>query len=87
MKYYIEFSLRAVKDLKRLEKNIQENIISVLERIIVRPHDFVKRLVGSKYFMLKVSQYRIIIDIQNEKLQIIIITIGHRKNIYKKFKG
>ena len=86
MSYQIEFSFRAVKDLKRLEKNVTENIISALERISIRPYDFVRKLIGTNYYRLKVGEYRVIIDIQNEKLMILVITLGHRKNIYKKFK-
>ncbi len=86
MSYKIEFSLRAVKDIKKFEKNVKENIVNALERINVRPYQFVKRLIGTKYYRLKVNEYRVIIDIQNDKLMILVITLGHRKNIYKKFK-
>ena len=85
MSYSIEFSQRAVKDLKKLEKSVQENILNALERISVRPYDFVRRLKTSKYFRLKVNEYRVIIDIQNDKLMILVVTLGHRRNIYKKF--
>ena len=83
MSYNIEFSQRAVKDLKKLDKTIQENIIAALERIAIRPYQFVRRVIGTKYYRLKVNKYRLIIDIREDQLIIIVITLGHRKNIYK----
>lgn len=80
--YEIILSDNAKKELSKLSQEIKNRIGSVLERIRIRPHYFVKRLVGSKYFRLRVGDYRIIIDIQQDKLIILVIEIGHRKNIY-----
>ena len=81
--FEIEFSKSAVKQLFKLEKNIQKRIISTLERIRVRPYPHVKKLVGSPYFRLRAGEYRVILDIQENKLLIFVIEIGHRKDIYK----
>lgn len=81
--YEIILSDSAKKELSKLSQEIRNRIGNVLERIRIRPHYFVKRLVGSKYFRLRVGDYRIVIDIQQDKLIILVIEIGHRKNIYK----
>ncbi len=83
MPYEIEFSKIAEKQLYKLEKEIQIRIISALERISIRPYSHIKKLVGSPYFRLRAGQYRIIIDIKENKLLIYIIEVGHRSNIYK----
>ena len=44
MTYEIIFSDKAFKQIKKLEKNIQERIIKVLERIRIRPESFVTKL-------------------------------------------
>ena len=80
--YSIIFNPFAEKQLKKLENNLQRRIVDVLNRIRIRPHHFVKRLVGSPYFRLRVGDYRIILDIQNDKLVIVVVELGHRKNIY-----
>ena len=59
-------------------------IIKALERIIIRPEVHVKKLFGDPGYRLRVGVYRAIIDIKKEKLIILAIKIGHRKNIYKK---
>jgi mRNA interferase RelE/StbE len=83
----IEFTAKAEKQLYKLEKDIQIRIISALERIRIRPLSYVKKLVSSPYFRLKVSKYRVILDIRNDKLIIYVIELGHRRNIYKETKG
>jgi len=81
--YEIEFSITAEKQFKNLEKSIQIRILSVLERIRIRPYPHVKKLVGSPFFRLRVGEYRVILDIKNDKLIVFVIEVGHRKNIYK----
>ncbi len=79
--YSIEFSQLAERQLGKLENDIQNRIIKVLERIKVRPHPFVKRLVGLPYYSLRVGDYKVILTIREQI--IFIVELGHRKNIYE----
>ena len=81
--FEIEFSKSAEKQLLKLEKDIQKRVISTLERIRIRPYPHVKKLVGSPYFRLRVGDYRVILDIRENKLLIFVVELGHRSNIYK----
>ena len=81
--YEIIYHKLALRQLKKLTQDTQTRILKTLERIRIRPHSFVKSLSGSPYFRLRAGDYRIILDIKNNKLIIIIVDIGHRKNIYK----
>ena len=81
--YELVLSDKAKKQLSKLPSNLQERIGIVFERIKIRPHHFVKKIVGTKYFRLRVGDYRIIIDIQNKILIIYILEISHRKKVYK----
>ncbi len=82
MTYEIIFSDKALNQLKKMEKNAQERIIAVLERIRVRPEAYVTKLVGDPGYKLRVGDYRIIMDIDNKILRILILKVGHRRNIY-----
>jgi len=86
MSFEIIFSNFADKQLSKLPFDIQNRIISTLKRCKIRPYIHVKKLVGSKYFRLRVGDYRVIMDIVNSKLLIYVIEVGHRKNIYKRQK-
>ncbi len=83
MSYEIEFTDTSRKQFHKLEKEIQERIVKALDRIRIRPETFVKKLVGDPGYRLRVGEYRVILDIEKEKLIILVIKIGHRKNIYR----
>ena len=80
--YEIIFSDKAGKQFSKLEKSLQERIISSLERIRIRPEAYVTKLVGDPAYKLRVGDYRVILDIDQGKLIILVLKIGHRKNIY-----
>jgi mRNA interferase RelE/StbE len=80
--YSVEFSETADKQLSKLSRDIQIRIISSLERIRIRPQAHVLKLVGNPYFRLRVGDYRVILDIREDKLIVFVIEVGHRKKIY-----
>jgi len=84
MTYNVIFSDKALRQLKKMEKNVQERIIAVLERIRIRPEQYVTKLVGDPGYKMRVGDYRIIMDIDNKKLQILVLKVGHRKNVYER---
>jgi len=80
--YEVVLSKKAFKQLKKLEKNIQERIINALERIRIRPESYIIKLVDDSAYKLRVGDYRVLLDIDKDKLLILVIKVGHRKNIY-----
>ena len=81
--YQVEFSKQAESQFSKLPSDLKDRIFNVLGRVRLRPHHFAKRLVGCSYFSLRVGDYRLILDIQQDKLIIFVLELGHRKNIYK----
>ena len=81
--YEIILSDKAKRQLQKLSKEIRDRIGSAIERIKIRPEAYVKRLVGVPYYSLRVGDYRVILNIQQNKLIIFVIEIGHRKNVYR----
>jgi len=82
--YEIIFSRKAKKQLFKLERTIQEKIIFTLERIRIRPEDYLTKLIADPGYKLRVGDYRVIMDIDKTNLLVLVIKIGHRKDIYKK---
>ena len=81
--YKLVLSDKAKKQLSRLSSDLQNRIGATFERIIFRPHAFVKKKQGTPYFILRIGSYRAILDIKQNKLIILVIEIGPRKKIYK----
>lgn len=82
--YQIEFTNRAVKNFKKIDAIYQSLIIEKLENLASNPTNKsnIKALKGSQYFRLRVADYRIIYELQNNELIILVIDINHRKDIY-----
>ena len=83
MVYELIYTENAKKQLKKLDKHTQERILNSLERCRIRPHSYVKKLVGNPYFRLRVGDLRIIVDIKDNKLIIFVLEIDKRSRIYK----
>ena len=85
--YKIEFLEEAYKEFKKLDRPVQEIIKNKLDILAQNPEilkNNIKQLKGkySGLFRLRVGNYRIIYKIDNEKILIVIVRIGHRKEIY-----
>jgi mRNA interferase RelE/StbE len=83
MTFSVILSETANATLIKLNKDISNRIIKRLEQIRSDPYVYVKRLHGVELFSLRVGDYRVIMDIKNNKMVIFVITIGHRKAVYE----
>lgn len=83
--YKILFHKEVTKDLKSITLEFIESIkIAINERLSTRPYDF-KPLSGTKYkglYRLRISHFRIIYRILEDKNSVLILVIGHRREIY-----
>ena len=81
--YEVIFTDEAKKQLASLDVFLRQKIGSIIERIKIRPHKFARRLYNSKYYRIRVDNYRVILDIQDVKLIIYVIEMEPRNKIYK----
>jgi len=81
--YKLIFDQEAIKFLEKCEKQTAKRIWNKLMLAKNNPHRFFERLTGRKDYKLRVGDYRIIADINDNKKRIEITLIGHRKKIYK----
>ena len=81
--YELRFSQEAVDQLNRLEHSVAKRIMRKLLETKANPHRYFKRLSGSRESKLRVGDYRLLVDIDSGKLLILVIKVGHRKNIYE----
>ena len=85
MKYRIEVKKSAAKELKKISKPDQKGIVRAIDNLAENlPNPDTTKLKGNNPFhRIRVGDYRIIYEIQNNILLILIIKIGHRKDIYR----
>ena len=87
-KYTVVFSSTARKNLKKLDKRTASLILGWIRKNLEgceNPRMYGKGLTGdkSKQWRYRVSDYRLICDIQDNKVIIYVLTVGHRKEVYK----
>jgi mRNA interferase RelE/StbE len=83
LKYILNIEKTAQKSLAKIPKPFQTNIINKVYELANNPYKNSKKLVGRDAYRIRVGNYRIIYEICNNKLVILVINIGHRKDIYK----
>lgn len=86
MVWQVEFTQKAEKQFSKLDNQTRQAIADYLERIIAGgdPKNFGKALVGelSGFWRYRVGKYRLICELQKQKLIIEIISIGKRDSVY-----
>jgi len=69
--------------LRKLDRSIVKRIFAAVTRLEENPDRWVKRIVNSPYYSFRVGDYRIIVDIQKKELIVLVVKVGHRKNVYE----
>lgn len=86
MAWTIEYSAKAVKGLKKIDKKAALTIINYLDALSQEDNPRVKgkALKGDKrqFWRYRVGDYRILCSIDDGELLILATHLGHRKNIY-----
>ena len=81
--YKITFDINAKRILKKLKRDEQNKILNKIQKLKNNPH-LGKRLSGNLYglWKLRFDKYRILYQIIENKLIIVVMNIAHRKNVY-----
>ncbi len=84
-RYTVEFKPSAARQLSKLLRPIQVKIAHAIDALSLnpRPHG-VEKLGGQEdLFRIRVGDYRIIYLIKDDRLWILVLRVGHRKEIYR----
>ena len=89
MAWRVEFDPDAVKDLKKLDQQIQVRILDFLRERLARlhnPRELGESLAGSKlgnYWKYRVGDWRIICDLQDQRIVVRVLRVGNRREVYR----
>ena len=89
MKYRVELTERAKKTIKKLDKYTAKRILSWLIKNLEGcedPRSHGKGLTANRsgQWRYRIGDYRLIADIQDDKVLILVLEIGHRRDIYER---
>jgi len=84
LKYRLVYTNRAIKDIQRLEPAVKKRIGKALLRYEEDPLKYAARLTESKLgtYRFRIGDYRAIFDLEDD--EIIVLRVGHRRDIYKR---
>lgn len=84
MKYQVILPKTVQKEMNRLPDDVIDRILDRLEELKVnpRPSDS-KKLKGRPAWRIRVGDYRVIYEVHDRELRVIIITIGHLREVYR----
>ena len=84
MRYNLVYTNKAYKDVKKLPNEIKSRIGKALLRYAQDPHKYSEGLRDSSLgtYRFRIGDYRIIFDLEGS--EIVVLRVGHRRDIYKK---
>lgn len=85
MSYSVVLTNPAKKQIRKLPRDVREQIIFALEGLAEDPHPYNStKLVGHENaWRIKVGHYRVIYDVLDEELVVSVVRAAHRREVYR----
>ena len=86
-KYKVEYTERAIKNLRKLDKYTRNLIVAWIDKNLVdceNPRIHGKGLTSNRsgQWRYRIGDYRLICEIKDEEIVVLVLEIGHRREIY-----
>lgn len=83
-RYRIEFAKSVRKDFRKIGKRDASRILKVIDELGTTPRPpSCKKLAASELYRIRVGNYRIVYEVFDDRLVILIVRIGDRKDVYR----
>ena len=87
MSYTIRFTPKAAKQVRKLDSAAAKRIRDFLEQKLSQldnPRQLGKKLVNEEFWRYRVGDYRILTNIDDDQILILIVEVAHRREVYNK---
>lgn len=89
--YVLKYSNNAERAFKNLDHQVGKRIYQALETIRADPRSYVEEMKHPKgsdpLFKYRIGNYRVIMTLFDDELVVLVVDVGPRKSIYKKYGG
>ena len=84
MPYTVEFAPSAARELQKLERRVQTRLATAIDALALnfRPQGAAK-LTGTEAWRIRVDDYRVLYEIKDRTLVVLILRIAHRREVYR----
>ena len=88
MKYSVEYATQAVRELRKMDRPIQKILLAWIEKNLVDcddPRSYGRALTANHkgIWRYRIGEYRVLAEIDDGRIVILLLHIGHRKEVYK----
>jgi mRNA interferase RelE/StbE len=85
MRYSLEFTTSALREYRSLERQMQRRIAEQIAELCIHPlPTSTKKLQAEpNHYRIRVGDYRIIYRLDGTRLVVVIVRIGHRRDVYR----
>jgi len=85
MPYTVEIDTKAAREIRSFPRHDQARILAKAQALAdnPRPPGCVKLAGGSNLWRVRVGVYRILYQIQDDRLLITVVRVGHRRDVYR----
>ncbi len=82
MHFEIIWSDSATRQLRKLDRAVARRVFDKVGELATDPFRWVRRMSGVAAYRLRVGDYRVLLDIHEGKLRILVVEVGHRESGY-----
>ena len=84
MTYAVEILRSAQKQLSKIDRQDQSRIIASIKLLAENPRPTgCKKLSGRPACRIRIGSYRVIYEVDDNRIRVLVVAIGHRKEIYR----
>ena len=80
--YEVKWTEATARFLEKMESVDSDVILEKMNLVSKNPFHYIKHLKGIPLYSLRTGKYRVIMSIEREKLVILVVEVGNRKNVY-----
>ena len=80
--YEVKWTETTARFMEKMERVDAERILEKMKLVSKNPFHYIKRLKGIPLYSLRTGKYRVIMSIERQKLVILVVDVGSRKNVY-----
>jgi mRNA interferase RelE/StbE len=82
MVFTIIWSESAARQLGKLDRSVAKRILERVQELETNPLRSLRRLVGVPYYRLRVGDFRVIVEVAQDRLIVLVLKVGHRSRVY-----
>jgi len=86
IKYQVQIHNRAKREIKKLPRDTLQSIMQTIQNLAAepRPHGVVKLTHNDNLYRIRIANYRVIYQISDLECIVLVVGVGHRRDVYKK---